>query len=130
VIDGVRYVDGGVATPVPFDVPELDPYPGPTLVVLTRPATTSKPGPRWYETGLVNLLVPPVARRAVLLQHELHNATMRRLQAAESERRVLVSNPPPNMPLKRFSTDEVKVFRGIDMGIVEGRRLAARLANV
>jgi predicted patatin/cPLA2 family phospholipase len=127
-IGGVRYVDGGVAIPVPFDVPEIEPYPGPALVVLTRPATTSKPPPRWYETALVHLMVPKVAQRAVLSQYELHNATMLRLEAARVERRVLVSNPPPNMPLKRFSTDEKKVIRGIEMGIAEGRRLATELA--
>jgi predicted patatin/cPLA2 family phospholipase len=128
-IDGVRYVDGGVAMPVPFDVPAIDPYPGPTLVVLTRPLSTSKLPPRWYETALVNLLVPRVARRAVLSQHELHNRTMRRLRSAELEGRVLVSNPPPEMPLKRFSTNEAKVFRGIEMGIVEGTRLAEVLLS-
>lgn len=130
LVDGVRYVDGGVALPVPFDVAEIEAYPEPTVVVLTRPATTTKAAPRWYEAALVQLLVPRVARRAVLSQHELHNATMRRLEAARESGRVLVSNPPPGMPLQRFSTDEAKVRRGIEMGVEEGRRLAAGLDAV
>jgi predicted patatin/cPLA2 family phospholipase len=128
-MDGVRYVDGGVAMPVAFDVPELDPYSGLSLVVLTRRATTTKPEPRWFEKAFVHLLVPRAARRAVLRQHELHNEAMRRLEAAVARGDVLVSNPPEGMPLQRFTTDERKLRRGIRMGIEEGRRLARLLAE-
>ena len=126
-IDGVRYVDGGVALPVAFDVPELDPFPGPTVVVLTRRATTSKPAPRWYERLLVKMMVPRVAHHAVLEQHELHNATMQRLAAAEKRGDVIVSNPPLDMPISRFTTHEGRVRRGIEMGLIEGRAIARRL---
>jgi predicted patatin/cPLA2 family phospholipase len=123
-IDGIRYVDGGVALPVAFDAAELAPYPGPSLVVLTRRATTHKPEPRWFEKAFVHLLVPKVARKAVLMQHELHNQTMRRLETAVARGDVLLSDPPEGMPLQRFTTHEGKVRRGIRMGIDEGHRLA------
>lgn len=129
-IDGVRYVDGGVAMPVAFDAEELAPYPGPSVVVLTRRATTSKPAPRWYEKAFVHLLVPKVARPAVLEQHVLHNRTMTRLEAARSRGEVIVSNPPEGMPLQRFTTDARKLERGIRMGVEEGWRLARALGVV
>lgn len=127
-IHGVRYVDGGVALPVAFDAEELAPHPGPTVVVLTRRASTVKPAPTWYERGFVHLMVPRVAWRAVLQQHELHNQTMRRLEVAQARETVVVSNPPPGMPLSRFTTDEGRVKAGIRMGIDEGKRLAERIA--
>lgn len=126
-INGTRYVDGGVALPVAFDAPEIQPYPGPTVVVLTRRAATEKPAPRWYERLLVGLMVPKVARPSVFAQHLLHNETMRRLESSQQRDQVLVSNPPLGMPLSRFTTDEARVKAGIRMGIDEGTRLAERL---
>jgi predicted patatin/cPLA2 family phospholipase len=128
-IDGVRYVDGGVALPVAFDAPELAQYRGPSVVVLTRRATTSKPEPRWYEKAFVHLLVPKAARPAVLGQHVLHNRTMKKLESAGARGEVIVSNPPAGMPLQRFTTDARKVECGIRMGLEEGRRLARVLAD-
>jgi predicted patatin/cPLA2 family phospholipase len=125
-ISGVRYVDGGVALPVPFDVAELEAYSGPTVVVLTRRAATEKAAPRWFERFFVYAMVPKGAQQAVLRQHQVHNQTMRRLRLAEASG-VLVSSPPPGMPLSRFTTDEEKVRQGIAMGREEGKAIAQRL---
>ncbi len=126
-VDGRDFIDGGVATPVPFDVTELDEFAGPTVVVLTRPITTKKPPLNWYERAFLYTIVPRRARKATLRQPELHNETMRRLTRAVDNGEVILSNPPREMPIKRLTTDRATIVDGVEMGLAEGRRLAAML---
>lgn len=126
-VDGGHYIDGGVATPVPFDIEELAEFPGPTLVILTRHIDTKKRPTNWYERAFMHTIVPRRARKATLAQHQLHNQTMQRLQRALAEGSVIVSNPPPNMPISRLTTDKIAIDEGVHMGIEEGQRLAKLL---
>lgn len=126
-VDGGEYIDGGVATPVPFDVAELAPYPGPTLVILTRPLTTQKRPTNWYERAFLHTIVPRRARQATLQQHEVHNATMQSLARALERGEVIVSNPPLGMPLQRLTRDRDQIEHGVALGITEGQRLAELL---
>lgn len=128
-VEGGHFIDGGVATPVPFDEPELEPFPGPTLVVLTRPITTKKRAMNWWERAFLHTIVPRRARKATLVQHELHNATMQRLELAMSRGEVIVSNPPPDMPIERLTRDRGRIVEGVERGIVEGARLARLLGG-
>ncbi len=128
-VDGGHYIDGGVASPVPFDIDELGQFPGPTLVILTRHITTKKRATNWYERAFMHTIVPRRARKATLAQHQLHNATMQRLSEAMAAGSVMVSNPPPNMPISRLTKDRVAIEEGVHMGIAEGRRLAKLLAS-
>ncbi len=126
-IDGDDYIDGGVATPVPFDVPELNAFSGPTLVILTRPVTTAKRPLNWYERAFLYTIVPRRARKATLLQHELHNQTMQRLARAVERGEIIVSNPRSDMPIQRLTRDRARILDGVEQGLEEGRRLAALL---
>jgi len=127
-IDGADYIDGGVATPVPFDIEELEAYPEPTVVVLTRPMTTRKPPMTWYEKAFVRSALPRAAQRATLTQHELHNRTMQRLRTAADQQRVIVSNPPADLRVKRLTRDKASITDGVKQGLVEGTRLAQQLS--
>lgn len=127
-VEGQDYIDGGVATPVPFDIDELAPFSGPTLVILTRAITTEKRPMNWWERAFLHSIVTPRARKATLQQHQLHNATMLRLSAAIERGDVRVSNPPPGMPISRLTRDRTAILEGVQMGIEEGQRLLAELS--
>ncbi len=126
-IDGRGYIDGGVATPVPFDIAELDAFDGPTIVVLTRKVKTQKRPLNWYERAFLYTIVPRRARKSTEQQHHLHNATMLRLTKAIEEGRVLLSDPPDAMPISRLTRDRPTILDGVKMGLDEGARLAELL---
>lgn len=126
-VSGRRCVDGGVAAPVPFDVPELQEHGGPTVVILTRAVETKKPPPALWARLWIRAFVPQAARRASLEQHELHNATMTRLAAARGDGDVIVVDPPPDMLLSRLTRDPKKVREGAEVGLRVGRELARKL---
>lgn len=128
-VGGRRCVDGGVAAPVPFDVPELEAHEGPTVVVLTRTVETKKPPPALWARWWIRVFVPEAARRASLEQHELHNATMVRLSAARGGGEVIVIDPPQEMALSRLTRDQAKVRAGAEVGLRVGRELARRLRS-
>jgi predicted acylesterase/phospholipase RssA len=124
------FIDGGVAMPVPFDVPIATECNGPTVVVLTRKMDTQKAPPKLWEKAFIMAIVPRAARRATLRQHELHNAVMIRLRAAVERSEVLLVNPPDELPLSRFTRDAGRIRAGIALGQEVGRRLAAELGLV
>lgn len=126
-VDGRRCIDGGVAAPVPFDADELSGFSGPTVIVLTRPIQREKPPPVLWERLAVRLIVPPGAREMSATQHHLHNALMRRLEAAVAKGDILLVDPPADMPLSRLTRDETLIKKGIDMGRDVGRKLAPKL---
>lgn len=126
-VEGGRYVDGGVAMPVPFDEPIDTEVTGPTVVVLTRKMDTLKAAPLWWQKAFIRSFVPRSARGATLVQHELHNEVMKRLQVAVDKGEVILINPPDNMPLSRFSRDADQLRAGIEMGREVGQRSAEKL---
>src|SRR5690606_29101761 len=102
-VEGRDYVDGGVASPVPFDLPLGRDYEGPTVVILTRPMTTKQPAPNWWRQLFLRTAVPRRVSALCLKQHELHDALMKRLSLAKSTNQVIVVDPPPEMTLVRVT---------------------------
>lgn len=126
-VEGGRYVDGGVAMPVPFDDPITTPVDGPTVVVLTRKMDTLKPAPSFWQRAMIRRLVPAAAIHATLRQHELHNDVMQRLRRAVDTSQAILINPPDDMPLSRFSRDAATIAQGIAMGREVGLRAGEKL---
>jgi predicted patatin/cPLA2 family phospholipase len=126
-IDGEDFVDGGVAAPVPFDLPVATPTSGPTVVILTRPMSTKKPAPNWWQQAFLRTVVPAPVSTLSLMQHELHEALMRRLRGAVERGEVRVVDPPPQMTLKRVTNDERSLREGVRIGVEVGKRLAEEL---
>jgi predicted patatin/cPLA2 family phospholipase len=126
-IDGIDYVDGGVAAPVPFDLPLEEPCEGPTVVILTRPMSTKKPAPNWWQQLFLRTLVPQPVAALSLRQHELHHALMGRLRQAIQRDDIIVIDPPPQMTLSRTTNNAQKLAAGIRVGEEVGKRLAERL---
>lgn len=126
-IDGRDYVDGGVAAPVPFDVPLEGEYKGPTVVILTRAMTTKKPPPNWWQQLFLRTVVPRQVSVLCLKQHELHDGLMQRLAEAKARGDVIVVDPPPEMTVVRVTNDSKRLAEGIRIGEEVGARLAEQL---
>lgn len=126
-MEGRRFIDGGIGSPVPFDEPLEQEYPGPTVVILTRPLQAKKPPPVLWERIALKLIVPPGAREMSETQHEHHNALMGRLSKAVEENKVILIQPPADLPLSRLTQDKDKICRGVEMGQRVGKDLAKRL---
>jgi predicted patatin/cPLA2 family phospholipase len=126
-IDGEDFVDGGVAAPVPFDLPLDAEVRGPTVVILTRPMSTKKAPPNWWQQAFLRTVVPAPVAELSLVQHALHDALMTRLRAAVERGEVVVVDPPPEMTLKRITNDEQRLREGVRIGEEVGKRLAERL---
>lgn len=126
-MEGKRFIDGGIGSPVPFDEPLGRDYPGPTVVILTRPMQAKKPPPALWERIALKLIVPPGAREMSETQHEHHNALMARLAKAVERDEVMLIEPPKDLPLSRLTQDKDKICRGVEMGQAVGRELAKRL---
>ncbi len=126
-VDGKRFIDGGIGSPVPFDEPLGEDYPGPTVVVLTRPMQTRKPPPALWERVALKLIVPPGARELSETQHHHHNSLMGRLSKAVERGEVVLVEPPPDLPLSRLTQSKEKIQRGVELGQRVGERLARQL---
>jgi predicted patatin/cPLA2 family phospholipase len=126
-VDGTDFVDGGVAAPVPFDLPLEEPCDGPTVVILTRPMSTKKPAPNWWQQLFLRTLVPARVASLSLRQHQLHHTLMERLKKAVAREEVIVIDPPPQMTLSRVTNHAGKIAAGIRVGEEVGKRLAERL---
>lgn len=126
-LDGMRLVDGGVAAPVPFDLPLETPCDGPTVVILTRKMSTHKPRPNWWQRFFLNVIVPPDVRGLSMRQHELHNGVMARLSREMESSDIIVVDPPDELQLSRLTRDKKRIHEGIDLGRRRGAELAEKL---
>jgi predicted patatin/cPLA2 family phospholipase len=126
-VEGRDYVDGGVAAPVPFDLPIEESSSGPTVVILTRPMSTKKPAPNWWQQMFLRTAVPKQVAGLTMRQHELHDALMKRLGKAKERGDVIVIDPPPEMTVSRVTNDAKKLAEGVRVGVEVGKRLAERL---
>lgn len=126
-VEGRDYVDGGVAAPVPFDLPLDEPCDGPTVVILTRPMTTKKPPPNWWQQLFLRTIVPQPVSALCLRQHELHDGVMQRLSAAKACNEVIVVDPPKEMTITRVTSSERAIAAGMRLGEEVGKRLAEML---
>lgn len=126
-VEGHRCIDGGVTSPVAFDQPLGQEYPGPVVVVLTRRMETAKPPPALWERWALHTIVPPGARELTLGQHHLHNQVMKRLRDAVDRGEVLLVDPPAELPLSRLTRDAAKIRAGVELGRKVGRELAKKL---
>lgn len=126
---GSRYVDGGVASPIPFDVQLDEDVAGPSVAIITRRVDTPKPRPSWWQRALIRTIVPREVREVTLVQHEHHNATVKRLWEAHSHGDVIVVQPPHDMPVSRLTRDGDKLSAGFAMGQRCGEELVDELAR-
>ncbi|MFO0660480.1 MAG: patatin family protein [Polyangiaceae bacterium] len=128
-IDGMRFIDGGIGSPCPFDSKLDEEYPAPNVVILTRKSMTRKPPPVLWERIAVRTIVPKEARNICLTQHHHHNSTMDRLRDAVAKGEVMLIEPPDGMPLSRLTRDPKKIRKGVEMGIRQGEALAKKLRS-
>lgn len=126
-LEGRSYVDGGIAAPIAFDDDLDEPVSGPTVVILTRRLVTKKPPPVLWERMALRLIVPRAIREVAMYQHDHYNRVMDRLRAVTDDEKVIVVEPPEDMPLSRLTRDKDRIERAVDMGRRVGDAVAERL---
>ncbi len=129
VVEGHRCVDGGVASPVPFDIELGDDLTQKRIAIITRPLDTPKPPPRMWQRVFIRSIVPREARPITLIQHEHHNRTIDRMKAAMQRGELFVVDPEPGMPVSRLTKDIHTLEQGFDCGLARGRAFAQALAE-
>lgn len=126
-IDGKNYVDGGVLEPVPYKTDLPPPSSGVTVVMLTRRAEVRKPAPPVWARWMMRLLTDARVYKATLVQHTYHNNLMDELVLAHEQERIILCEPPRDMPVSRLTTAGDKLQQGYEMGRAVGEELVRTL---
>lgn len=126
-IDGLDYVDTGVLDPVPYKTEGLPPNDGPLVVILTRRAEVRKAAPPFWAKWLLRQVTHPKVAAASLVQHEYHNSLMEELVAGHEAGRLILVEPPRDMPISRLTTSADKLIKGQQMGREVGEDLLRSL---
>lgn len=126
-IEGRDYVDTGVLDPVPYKTEGLPPNDGPLVVILTRRAEVRKKAPPFWAKLLLKQVTHPNVARATLVQHEFHNTLMDELVAGHSTKKLILVEPPKDMPVSRLTTTAEKLKKGQAMGRKIGEDLLRSL---
>ena len=118
-IGGRRYLDGGVADPVPYAFMEKEGYDR-NVAILTQPrGYVKKPSP-----GAMGVLLRkyPAIRRAMEERHAVYNRQMEEIGEREKAGRLLVIRPARDLGIRRTERDPQALQRAYDAGREEGFR--------
>lgn len=126
-IEGREYVDTGVLDPVPYKTEGLPPNEGPLVVILTRRAEVRKKAPPFWAKLLLKQVTHPNVAAATLVQHEFHNTLMDELIDGHKNGRLILVEPPKDMPVSRLTTTAEKLRKGQEMGRQAGEQLLRTL---
>lgn len=121
---GRRYVDGGVADPVPI-LRALELGARDVVMVLTSPIEAR--GHRGLRIpGKERLLSSsPAVRRALRQRHLRYRAAARAVQAPPDGIGIRVVRPTRPLPVKRTTTDRALLEKGCDLGRADGEAFVA-----
>lgn len=114
MVDGKRYLDGGIADSIPIEKILGMGY-DKIIVVLTRPIEYRKKKsgqrlPRWYYRKY------PRLTQAINDRYKKYNAAADRVAALEQEGKIFVLRPSIRVPIKRIEKDKRKIQKMYDLG--------------
>ncbi|HWH07880.1 MAG TPA: DUF6363 domain-containing protein, partial [Candidatus Thermoplasmatota archaeon] len=121
-VGGRRFVDGGVADPIPLARALADGHRD-VLLVANRPPGERAPEPRAV-VRLVALRHPALAEPAAR-HHARHNAAMRLAQRPPEGTRVRIVRPLRDLGVTRFTRDPALLRRAVEAGRRAGAAAAA-----
>lgn len=130
VVAGRRYLDGGIADPIPFRQAAADGF-GRRVVVLTRnrgfrkraPGAAVRAAIRWKYRRF------PALAAALSRQHETYNRALDDLEAEEAAGRVRVIRPSQPLAVGRYSQNRAELERLYQNGFAEAKALAEALRD-
>ena len=129
-VNGRRYLDGGIAEPIPFRPALADGY-GRRVVVLTRNRGFRKPSPSRAIRAAIRLKYRrfPALAEAVARQHETYNRALDDLEAEEAAGRVLVIRPSAPLAVGRYSQDREELEQLYQNGYADAEACADHLRS-
>ena len=112
---GRRYLDGGIADPIPLDRAFALGFDR-IVLVLTQPASYRKPPPR--ARSLMNFLLRklPAVAESLRTRADRYNRTLDRVAEAERAGRAFVIRPEASLPVGRVTRSPAAVQAAYDLG--------------
>ncbi len=115
-VDGVPYIDGGIADAIPFQAP-LALSPNRVIVVSTRPLGYRKAQVRFGGDLLrYNYRAFPDVWPALRNRWECYNRTIGKLEALERLGQVEVIRPDAPLPASRMTRDRSRIIQTLELG--------------
>ncbi len=125
-----KYVDTGVLSPVPYEVPGLPPDEDITVVIVTRLLGVLKAEPAVWQKWLLRRITHPSVADATLTQHDTYNQMIADLVKRDQEGRIILVGPPAEQPVSRLTTNGEKLRAGQQVGRKVGETLLRRLEGL
>lgn len=119
VIEGKKYLDGGMSDSIPLSFMEQSGYEK-NIVILTQPIDYVKKKTPLMPAIKMMLRKYPNAVSLMNQRHIAYNDTLSYIQKREKDGAVFVLRPPEKLPVSRTEKDSLKIQEAYDMG----RRLA------
>lgn len=118
-IEGRRWLDGGLAVPIPIERAYADGAHD-VVCVLNNPPAERDPEP-WYVGALVGLRYPAV-RALAAEHHRIHNENAAALATPPEGVTVHVVRPSGPLPTGRLTRDPGRIETSIELGLADGAR--------
>ncbi|HJB22220.1 MAG TPA: patatin family protein [Candidatus Fournierella merdavium] len=119
LLDGRRYLDGGVSDSIPFRWMSAQGY-DKLIVVLTREEGYRKTPMNPALLRLLGMCSPALARR-LARRHDDYNRALEELERWQAEGRAFVVRPSRKTPISRIETDPDKLQQVYDLGRADGK---------
>lgn len=114
-IDGVPYLDGGIADAIPIDF-SISHGCDKTVVVLTRARDYRKKQDSMYPAMMLKYRKYPELLKVLKDRHRIYNDTLDRISELEKEGKVLVIAPEVTLAIGRTEKDKEKLTVGYKLG--------------
>lgn len=128
-VEGVPYIDGGVADAIPFEA-ALALQPSRVIVVTTRPLGYRKAQVRFGGDLLrYNYRAFPALWPALRNRWECYNRSIVKLEAFERLGRVEVIRPLQALPASRMTRDRARILETLELGRAAARSFIERVGG-
>jgi predicted patatin/cPLA2 family phospholipase len=124
-VDGVPYIDGGVADAIPLEA-ALELAPARIIVVTTRPSGYRKRPSRIGGLLRFNYARFPALWPTFANRWETYNRVIAKLEALEQSGRVQVIRPTGTLPASRMTRDRARILETLSLGESAARHFLAR----
>lgn len=123
---GGRYLDGGVAAPIPIEK-ALEDGCERIIVILTRHRGYIKKPDSMQKLYKFHFRHYPAMEEALRNRYLVYNQTLQQIARLEKEGRALVVAPEAPLPVDRFAQDKDKLVAAYDIGYAGGSQLLKKL---
>jgi len=124
-VDGVPYIDGGVADAIPLEA-ALELAPSRIIVVTTRPSGYRKSPSRLGRLLRFNYSGFPALHPVFAHRSEKYNRVIDKLEALEKSGGVQVIRPLVTLPASRMTRDRGRILETLSLGQSAARHFLAR----